>query len=79
MLIIHCKASFTHERLVRFFRFVYIYACIVCGVFLCCYRLSANNDLYRNRLVVEGWTMVGQWRSHTSGVRGVRTPCQENT
>jgi len=20
-----------------------------------------------------------QWRSHTSGVRGVRTPCQENT
>jgi len=20
-----------------------------------------------------------QWRSHTSGVRGVRTPCQDNT
>ena len=20
-----------------------------------------------------------QWRSHTSGVRGVRSPCQENT
>jgi len=22
---------------------------------------------------------AAQWRSHTSGVRGVRTPCQENT
>jgi len=22
---------------------------------------------------------MNQWRSHTSGVRGVRTPCQENT
>jgi len=28
-------------------RFVYIYACI--AVFLCCYRFSVNEDLYKSR------------------------------
>jgi len=30
------------------------------------YQVAKNKKMY-------------QWRSHTSGVRGVRTPCQENT
>ena len=38
------KASFTYDRLGRYFCFVYTDACI--AVFLRCYRFSVNKDLY---------------------------------
>jgi len=39
------KVPFTFDRLGRCFRFVSIYACVAV-FFLCCYRFSANKDLY---------------------------------
>jgi len=69
IMIIHtlqCKMSFTHDRpaqlfwslfIFRCFRFFCIYACVT--VFLCCYRLPVNKDLYiyiyTGRLVLRFW------------------------
>jgi len=53
MLILQCKVSFTAQLfwllLICFFccfRFVYSYACT--ALFLCCYRLPANINLYKS-------------------------------
>ena len=48
MCILLYKVPFTHDRLDRCFRFVYVYACI--AVFLCCCRFWVNRDLYNQYL-----------------------------
>ena len=46
--ILQCKVSYCEcDRLGRCFCFVCIYACTSTVVFFCCWRFSANKDLYK--------------------------------
>jgi len=67
MFILQYKMSATVTDLVVVFALFCIYACT--AVFLCCYRLSMNKDLYKPQPVPE----MGDFRN--ADVRGAGDKC----